>query len=121
MSRSFKRSLEVKRRAAHAKRLAREDAREDTLSALLEEAAEPKVPTMTSEEIAAELQRLDAEEKWEAERPAREAAARKARVEAEQERIAKARRDISQRWILDPVTKQSELKKFDRKLRRKGR
>jgi len=74
---------------------------------------------MTSEEIAAEIERLDAEERWEAERPAREAAARKARQEAEQERLAQARRGIARRWIHDPKTKQSELRKFDIRQRKK--
>jgi hypothetical protein len=111
----FKQQLEIKRRAARALERARVEVRPS------EPKAKAKLPTMTSEEIAAEIERLDAEERWEAERPAREAAARKAKQEAKQERIAKARRDISQRWINDPKTKAYELRKFDRRLRKKGR
>jgi hypothetical protein len=75
---------------------------------------------MTSEEIRAELRRLEAEEREEAEAPIRRAEELARRREEEKNRIAEARKRVAQRWVHDPKTMASELRKFDRRQRKKG-
>ena len=77
--------------------------------------------TMTSEEIAAEIERIDAEEAWEADAPRRQAEEKQRLREQRQREVADARKAIEERWAFDRNTRESELRKFDRRQRRKGR
>jgi hypothetical protein len=112
--RTFLEQLRRRQEAARQEYLARAEQTKEA-----PEEAAPQ-PSMTLAEVRAEIARIDAQEREEAEASIRRAEELARRREEERQEVAKARKAVANRWIHDPKTMNRELREFDRRQRKKG-